>query len=574
LVSLCIKESLQVLLSADMITFWRGEVNWDGEGVSIDTPSLGWYSGAAAPFSSIREFSIGGKMARIKTAIMSVWDKRGLVEFAQGLAEFGVEILSTGGTAKLLAEAGLKVREVSDYTGFPEMMEGRIKTLHPKVHGGLLARRSKPEDMAQAQAHGIQMIDLVVINLYPFEATIAKPGVSLEDVIENIDIGGPAMLRAASKNYQDVVVVCNPDRYAEILAEISAETRARLMVETFARTSAYDAVISEYLGKRLFGEGEAGMPARLRLNYEKVEDLRYGENPHQQAAFYKKAASAAIGLAAARQIQGKQLSYNNYLDLEAVLGFVRECAEPAAIIVKHNSPCGAAMAETLAQAYEEALATDPISSFGGIIGLNRKVDAATAQAILRGIEKYGFMECVLAPAYAEEAVKILSPKKDLRLLELPDLEAGEEAALRQVTGGMLAQTPDKESPEEMRVVTKRPPTAEEMASLKFAWLVCKHTKSNAIVLAQGKKAVGIGGGDTSRVDAARSALRRAGDRAKGAVLASDAFFPFADTVELAAKAGVKAIIQPGGSRNDEETIRACEANAVAMVFTGVRHFRH
>ncbi len=481
----------------------------------------------------------------------------------------------------MLFEAGLKVREISDYTGFPEMMDGRVKTLHPKVHGGLLARRDNPEDMAQAKAQGIQMIDMVVVNLYPFEATIAKPNVSLEDVIENIDIGGPTMLRSAAKNYRDVAVVCNPDRYPEILeelrannGELSAETCAKLMVEVFTRTSAYDAVISDYLGKRLLGGDESGMAAKIRFAYEKVEDLRYGENPHQQAAFYKTAGGAHIGLAAAKQLQGKQLSYNNYLDLDTVLGFVREFDEPTAIVVKHNSPCGAAQAETLLQAYIDALASDPLSSFGGIIGLNRKVDATTAKAIMEGIEKHGFMECVLAPGYEAEAVKILSAKKDLRLLELPDLKAGDELMLRQVSGGMLGQTPDKDSPEKFKVATSRPPTPEEMDALEFAWLVCKHTKSNSIVLAQGKKTVGIGGGDTSRVDAARTALRRAGDRTRGAVLASDAFFPFPDTVQIAAEAGVKAIIQPGGSRNDEEAVRACEANDMAMVFTGVRHFRH
>ncbi len=517
-------------------------------------------------------------MAKIKTALISVWDKRGLKEFAGGLAALGVEILSTGGTARLLSGLGIKVREISNYTGFPEMMEGRVKTLHPKVHGGLLARRDNPEDMEQAKAHGIQMIDMVVVNLYPFEATIAKPGVSLEEVIENIDIGGPGMLRAAAKNYRHVAVVCNPDRYTEILTEmkankgeISEATCARLMVETYTRTSAYDAIISSYLGKRMLCA--EGMPSRLALNYAKAEDLRYGENPHQQAAFYVKA-GASLGLAAAKQLHGKQLSYNNYLDLEAVLGFVRECQQPAAMIVKHNSPCGAAMADTLTQAYEDALATDPLSSFGGIIGLNRKVDVATAQAIMQGIQKHGFMECVLAPAYDDEAVKILAAKKDLRLLELADLAAQEELSFRQVTGGLLAQTPDNKLAEEMRVVTRRKPTAEEMASLEFAWLVCKHTKSNAIVLAQGKKAVGIGGGDTSRVDSARSALRRAGERAKGAALASDAFFPFPDTVKMAAEAGVKAIAQPGGSLNDDEVIKACDALGLAMVFTGVRHFRH
>ena len=522
-------------------------------------------------------------MRKINTAILSVWDKKGIVEFAQGLTEMGVKLLSTGGTYKMLKEANIPVTEIAEYTGFPEMMDGRVKTLHPKVHGGLLARRDNPEDMAKAAEHGIEMIDMVVVNLYPFEATIAKPGVSLAEVIENIDIGGPTMLRSAAKNYKDVAVVSNPARYDLILAEMRANngalaegTKAELMVETFTRTSAYDAVISDYLGKRLLGADETGLSPRVLLNYQKVEDLRYGENPHQQAAFYQKAAGEPFGLAAAKQLQGKQLSYNNYLDLDTVLAFVRECADPSAMIVKHNSPCGAASADTLAQAYADALATDPISSFGGVIGFNRTVDEATAQAILDGINKYGFMECILAPGYDAKAVELLSVKKNLRLLALPDLLAEEQVMLRQVTGGLLAQTPDREGAEvgAIQVVTKRQPSAEEMAALGFAWLVCKHTKSNAIVLAQDRKAVGIGGGDTSRVDSARSALRRAGDRAQGAVLASDAFFPFADTIELAAEAGVKAIIQPGGSLNDAQTIEACDKHDIAMVFTGVRHFRH
>ena len=520
-------------------------------------------------------------MAKIKTAVISVWDKSGLAEFAQGLAEFDVEILSTGGTARMLSEAGSKVRDISDYTGFPEMMDGRVKTLHPKVHGGLLARRDNPADMEMAKKHSIQMIDMVVVNLYPFEATIAKPGVSLEEVIENIDIGGPTMLRSAAKNYKSVAVVCNPARYEEILAEmranngvISEETCAKLAVEVFSRTSAYDGTITGYLGKKLIPGAEAALPAELRLAYEKVEDLRYGENPHQQAAFYRKVALKPTGLAAAKQLQGKQLSYNNYLDLEAVLGFVRECKEPAAIIVKHNSPCGAATADTLVQAYNDALACDPVSAFGGIIGLNRKLDVATAEAIIQGIEKYGFMECILAPSYDAKAVEMFAAKKNLRLLEMPALADEEELGYRQVTGGMLAQTPDAGGLEEFKPATKRQPTADELAALKFAWLVCKHTKSNSIILGQGKKTVGIGGGDTSRVDSARTALRRAGERAKGAVLASDAFFPFADTVNIAAEAGVKAIIQPGGSLNDKEVIAYCDNHDIAMVFTGIRHFRH
>jgi phosphoribosylaminoimidazolecarboxamide formyltransferase / IMP cyclohydrolase len=516
---------------------------------------------------------------KIKTALISVFDKSGLKEFAAGLAEFGIEIISTGKTAKMLAEAGLKVQEISDYTGFPEMMEGRLKTLHPRVHGGLLARRDKPEHLAQAEAHGIRMIDLLVVNLYPFEATIAKAGVGLDEVIENIDIGGPGMLRAASKNYAAVAVVCNPDRYGAILeemrshdGELSLETRARLAVEAYSRTAAYDTTISTYLNKRLLGE--AGMPSRILLSYDKVQDLRYGENPHQEAAFYRSAGVEPKGLAAARQLQGKELSYNNYLDLDTVLGFISEFDEPAAIIVKHNSPCGAAVADTLTQAYQDALATDPISSFGGIIALSRAMDLATAQAIFQGMEKHGFMECILAPGYAPEALKLFESKRNLRLLELPDLKTKEKLWLRPVAGGLLTQVPDYDGPEEMKAVSQRPPTAEELTALGFAWTVSKHTKSNAIVVAKGKKAVGIGGGDTSRVDAARSALRRAGERAKGAVLASDAFFPFADTVDLAIEAGVTAIIQPGGSLNDAEVIKTCDAHNLALVFTGVRHFRH
>lgn len=517
-------------------------------------------------------------MATIKTAIISAWDKSGLDDFARGLTDMGVQILSTGGTKRMLSEAGIPVRDITDYTGFPEMMDGRVKTLHPKVHGGLLARRDNPEDMAIAAEHGINMIDMIVVNLYPFEATIAKPGVSLEEVIENIDIGGPTMLRSAAKNYKGVAVICNPTRYQEILTEmranngtVSEETCAKLAVEVFTRTSAYDATISTYLRKRM--TGEEGMPGALRLAYDKVQDLRYGENPHQQAAFYQ-TSGASSGLAAAKQLQGKELSYNNYLDLDTVLAFVRECDSPAAMVVKHNSPCGAAIADTLAQAYIDALAADPLSSFGGIIGLNRTVDVATAEAILEGIKQHGFMECILAPGYEPRVLEMFAPKKDLRLLELPDLDQSDALALRQVTGGMLVQTPDRDSAEGLSVATDREPTGEEMEGMKFAWLVCKHTKSNAIVIAKGTKAVGIGGGDTSRVDAARSALRRAGDRAQEAVLASDAFFPFADTVTIAADAGVKAIIQPGGSRNDQQTIDTCNQRGLAMVFTGTRHFRH
>ena len=519
-------------------------------------------------------------MARVRTALISVSDKSGLREFAAGLVELGVTILSSGGTASHLREAGLPVTDVSEYTGFPEMMDGRVKTLHPKVHGGLLALRDNPEHMAAAEKHGITMIDMVVVNLYPFEQTVARPGVTLAEAVENIDIGGPSMLRSAAKNHRYVTVICDPQRYPAVLeemrrsrGEVPESARARLAREAFAHTARYDAAIHRYFAHQIVG-AEA-FPGFLLVPYEKLTDLRYGENPHQQAAFYRRALPSPCGLAAARQLHGKALSYNNYLDLEAVLGFLREFRRPAAIVVKHNSPCGAALADSLAQAYRDALATDPLSAFGGIVGLNQTVDPDTAQAILGGIEQYGFMECVLAPGYHPDALSALSAKRDLRLLELPDLAAGDPWAAKQVSGGLVVQTPDAlGDPTEMKVVTKRSPTSQEEASLRFAWLVCKHTKSNAIVLVQGSKAVGIGGGVTSRVDAAELALKKAGDRARGAVLASDAYFPFPDAVEVAAGAGVTAIIQPGGSRGDEQAIASCDQHHIAMVFTGVRHFRH
>ena len=519
-------------------------------------------------------------MARVRTALMSVSDKAGLREFAKGLIALEVTILSSGGTAAHLRQVGIPVTDVSEYTGFPEMMDGRVKTLHPRVHGGLLALRDNPVHMAAAEKHGITMIDLVVVNLYPFEQTVARPDVTLDEAIENIDIGGPAMLRSAAKNHRYVTAICNPQRYPGVLdemqklgGEVPEDSRARLAREAFAHTARYDAAIYNYLAHHIVGAET--FPGLFLHPYQKTTDLRYGENPHQEGAFYRRLTLTPLGLAAARQLHGKALSFNNYLDLEAVLGFVREFQRPAAIIVKHNSPCGAAAAESLRQAYLDALATDPMSAFGGIIGCNQPVDLATAQAILDGIQQYGFMECVLAPGYHQEAVAALSVKKDLRLLELPDVSATDPWAFKQVTGGLIVQTRDTPGePEGMRAVTKRAPTPEERAALRFAWVVCKHTKSNAIVIAQGSKAVGIGGGVTSRVDAAELAVKKAGERAQGAVLASDAYFPYPDAVEAAAKAGVTAIIQPGGSRGDEQAIAACDKHGMTMVFTGVRHFRH
>lgn len=519
-------------------------------------------------------------MARVRTALISVSDKAGVRELAKGLVELGVKIMSSGGTASHLREAGIEVMDVSDYTGFPEMMDGRVKTLHPKVHGGLLALRDNPDHMAAAERHGITLIDMVVVNLYPFEHTIARPEIELPEAIENIDIGGPSMLRSAAKNNRSVAVICNPARYQAVLeemrasgGEVSDATRTQLAVEAFSHTARYDMAIYNFLSVE--SGGDAQLPELFLQPYERVEELRYGENPHQRAVFYRRAKLQQTGLAAARQLHGKQLSFNNYLDLDTVLSFVREFVEPAAMIVKHNSPCGAAIGGTLAQAYRNALATDPLSAFGGVIGLNKKVDAETARAILDGIAQYGFMECVLAPAYAPEALSALQQKKNLRLLELPDLAADDPWRIKQVSGGLLVQSPDSESyPSQIKVATKRSPTSEEEAALRFAWIVCKHTKSNAIVIARETKAVGIGGGVTSRVDAARLAVTKAGDRAKGAVLASDAFFPYPDAVEVAAAAGVTAVIQPGGSLNDEEAIATCDKHAMAMVFTGIRHFRH
>jgi phosphoribosylaminoimidazolecarboxamide formyltransferase/IMP cyclohydrolase len=469
-------------------------------------------------------------MARVQTALISASDRTGLREFGAGLVELGVKILSSGGTAAHLREAGVGVTDVSDYTGFPEMMGGRVKTLHPKIHGGLLALRDDPEHLAAAEQHGIELIDLVAVNLYPFEQTVARPSITLMDAIENIDIGGPSMVRSAAKNYRSVAVICNPARYPEVLdemrgsgGEVSDATRARLALEAFAHTARYDSAIYSYLSQQVVGPSL--FPGVFLQPYERVSELRYGENPHQQAAFYRRSLPEPIGLGAARQLHGKALSFNNYLDLEAVLGFVREFEEPAAIVVKHNSPCGAALGDSLPEAYRDALATDPLSAFGGIIGLNQTVDRDTAQEILDGIERHGFMECVLAPGYRPEALE-------------------------------------------------RAPTKEEEASLRFAWLVCKHTKSNAIVIVRDRKAVGIGGGVTSRVDAAGLAVQKAGDRAQGGVLASDAFFPYPDAVEVGADAGVTAVIQPGGSRNDDQAVALCDKRNIAMVFTGERHFRH
>jgi phosphoribosylaminoimidazolecarboxamide formyltransferase/IMP cyclohydrolase len=519
-------------------------------------------------------------MAKVKLALISVSDKTGLSEFVCGLNEMGVEIISTGGTKKAIADAGIPVRDISDYTGFPEMMNGRVKTLHPKVHGGLLALRDNDEHMALAAEHNIRMIDMVVVNLYPFEATIAKQDVTLEDAIENIDIGGPSMVRSAAKNYRSVAIVTNPSKYEQILSEmrendgeVSLKTKTELAVDAYTLTAGYDTAISTWLRANVLEE--SGMPSVISVRGKKVQEVRYGENPHQKGAFFSYSAGDAYGLAAAKILQGKELSFNNYLDLEAVLSGVREFDPPTAYIVKHTSPCGVASNPSLAQAYVDALECDPLSAFGGIVGFNRPVDAATAQALLDGMAKYGFLECILAPYFQLEAKEMLAIKKNLRLVEVPDMQAQDPYDFKRVTGGFVAQEMDRVTdPAEFRVVTKKSPTPGELDELKFAWKVCKTTKSNAIVYAHGTRTVGIGGGVYSRVDANKIAAEKSGEKAKGAVLASDAFFPHHDNIEVAAKAGIISIIQPGGSIKDQDVIDACDKLGISMVFTGVRHFKH
>ncbi|HEX2951948.1 MAG TPA: bifunctional phosphoribosylaminoimidazolecarboxamide formyltransferase/IMP cyclohydrolase [Armatimonadota bacterium] len=519
-------------------------------------------------------------MTKVKLALVSVSDKTGLVDFVRGLHGMGVEFISTGGTKKVIAEAGIPVKDISEYTGFPEMMNGRVKTLHPKVHGGLLALRDNPEHMAIAKEHGISMIDMVVVNLYPFEATVAKPDVTLEDAIENIDIGGPSMVRSAAKNYRSVAIVTNPNRYGQILDEmrendgaVTDRTRAELAVEAYTLTSGYDTAISTWLRKNMLGE--EGLPSVQTIRGEKDHDVRYGENPHQKAAFYRLANTKPYGLSAANVLQGKELSFNNYLDLEAVLTGVRGFDDPTAYIVKHLSPCGVASNADLATAYTQALECDPLSAFGGIVGFNREVDGATAQAMLDGIVKYGFLECVLAPKFSAEARELLAVKKNLRLVEVADLAAQDPYDYKRVTGGFVMQENDNElGLDDLKVVTKVAPTPEQLEELKFAWKVCKTTKSNAIVYAKGTATVGIGGGVYSRVDANEIAAKKAGDKAKGAVLASDAFFPQPDNIDVAAQAGIVAIIEPGGSIKDQVVIDACDKLGIAMVFTGMRHFKH
>jgi phosphoribosylaminoimidazolecarboxamide formyltransferase/IMP cyclohydrolase len=521
----------------------------------------------------------------VERALISVFDKTGILDIAKGLAALNIEILSTGGTAKLLRESGVAVKDVSEFTGWPEMLGGRVKTLHPKVHGGLLYRRNLTGDQQQAKEHGIASIDLVIVNLYPFEATSAKADLTLEELIENIDIGGPTMLRSAAKNWESVTVVSDPADYGRVAAELQASrdttlaTRLELARKVFAATSRYDGLIATELERLSVSSGhpaliaKEALPQRVYLSLEKQQPLRYGENPHQAAALYIPAGKPPSGLAAAKQLQGKELSYNNFVDLEAARGIAAEFHKPAAVIIKHNNPCGTAEQSTLREAYLRAYACDPISAFGGVLAFNREVDPATAAEVAKL-----FVECIAAPGYDARAKEIFAAKKNLRLLELPSggLEAERELQLKRILGGMLVQQSDlgEIKSSELKVVTQRAPSAEEIATMKFAWKVSKHVKSNAIVFAKDGATLGVGAGQMSRVDSVKIAVMKAQSSLQGSIVASDAFFPFPDGVEEAAKAGAVAVIQPGGSVRDNDVIAAANRLGMAMVFTGMRHFLH
>jgi phosphoribosylaminoimidazolecarboxamide formyltransferase/IMP cyclohydrolase len=520
---------------------------------------------------------------KIRRALISVHDKTGVVDLAKALSGFGVEIVSTGGTATLLRDSGVAVRDVAEVTGFPEMMNGRVKTLHPKIHGGILARRDVPEHLAALDRYGIPPIDLVVVALYPFEATIARPGVTRAEAIEQIDVGGPTMIRAAAKNHASVAVVTDPSQYAAVLDELKATggalgeaTRARLAQAAFERTARYDAAIARYL---LSEENSAGgFPTRVTLEAERGALLKYGENPHQQAAFYRIAGAAPVGLAGMKQLHGPELGYNNLLDFSAALGLLVEFDEPAAVVIKHTNPCGAALGDSVAIALAKAKASDPVSIYGGIVGVNRVLDMAVVRE-LAGI----FVEILFAPGFHRDALEELErTKKKCRVFQVPcdrRALAADLVEYRSVLGGLLAQAYDETDldPAALKVVTRRAPAEAERRALRFAWRVGKHAKSNAIVLTSADQVVGVGAGQMNRVDAARLAVMRArevGLATEGTVCASDAFFPFPDGLEVVAKAGATAVIQPGGSVRDDDVIAAADEHGMAMVFTGLRHFRH
>jgi len=544
-------------------------------------------------------------VAKIQRALISVSDKTGVAEFAKAIANMEVEILSTGGTMKVLQEAGVPVTPVEEYTGFPEMMDGRVKTLHPKIHGGLLALRDSPEHMRQAEANEVKMIDLVVVNLYPFEETVAREGTTLEEAVEQIDIGGPSMVRSAAKNFRDVTIICNPANYERVLAEMRENdgettlgTRQELALEAYEHTCRYDAAISAYLREQFTGEEQ--FPTVLAPKFRKVQELRYGENPHQSAALYQDLNANEPGLAGAEQLHGKELSFNNYLDLAAALESARDFEEPTAIIIKHLNPCGASSAATLVEAFENAYLGDPVSAYGSVLGFNRFVDVDLAEEIFnndwlqevvmpRFYEESGktevtvigaFVEAIIAPGYQPEALEVLKARsKNMRIMELADFapeSRKQDLDLRTIPGGVLLQNRDYESVlrENFRIVTKAQLTEEQIRSLLFADRIAKHIKSNAIVLVQGTTLVGAGAGQMSRVDSCIIASRKAGNRAAGAVLASDAMFPARDGLDAAAETGCSAIIQPGGSVRDEEVIAAANEHGIPMVLTGMRHFWH
>lgn len=524
----------------------------------------------------------------IRRALISVSDKTGIVEFAQALAERGVDILSTGGTARLLAEQGLAVTEVSDYTGFPEMMDGRVKTLHPKVHGGVLGRRG--QDDAIMAEHGIQPIDMVVVNLYPFAQTVAKADCTLADAVENIDIGGPTMVRSAAKNHKDVTIVVNAKDYSRVIAEMDAnersltlETRFDLAIAAFEHTAAYDGMIANYFGTMVpsygdntEGDEESTFPRTFNQQFIKKQDMRYGENSHQSAAFYVEETPQEASVATARQIQGKALSYNNIADTDAALECVKEFAEPACVIVKHANPCGVALGSDILEAYNRAYQTDPTSAFGGIIAFNQELDAATASAI---VERQ-FVEVIIAPKVSAQAIEVVAAKKNVRLLECGEWSSKTTGFdMKRVNGGLLVQERDHGmvSAVDLKVVSKRQPTQEELKDALFCWKVAKYVKSNAIVYAKGDMTIGVGAGQMSRVYSAKIAGIKAADeglQVEGCVMASDAFFPFRDGIDAAAQAGIKCVIQPGGSMRDDEVIAAADEHGMAMIFTGMRHFRH
>jgi phosphoribosylaminoimidazolecarboxamide formyltransferase/IMP cyclohydrolase len=545
---------------------------------------------------------------RIERALISVSDKAGVVEFAKALREFDVQLISTGGTANALRAAGIEVTDVSEVTGFPEMMDGRVKTLHPNIHGAFLALRDNEEHISAMNEHAIAPIDLVVVNLYPFEKTVAQEGVSLEEAVENIDIGGPAMIRSASKNWRDVAVVTDPNLYESIVGElrnskgaISLKTRQRLAALAYTRTASYDLAISSYLSRQLSDEdlefleqfnplgnlmffeaddesdtpNESSFPDEFAIQLAKVADLRYGENPHQKAALYTSEASS--GIASAKQLHGKEMSFNNYVDADAAWQLVNDLEEQAVAIIKHTNPSGVGLGSTNLEAYKRALSTDPVSAFGGIVAFNRKVDAVAATAVIEV-----FSEVIIAPGYDDDAVEVFRSKKNLRVLSVAGgRDSGSEGAVqfKQISGGFLAQDEDghRLNSTELNIVTERRPNDSELRAMLFAWQVCKHVKSNAIVLANETQTLGVGAGQMNRVDSVRIAAMRA-ERfdlpIKGAALASDAFFPFRDNVDEAAKLGISAIIQPGGSVKDNESIEAANEHGIAMVFTGVRHFKH